>query len=773
MFYDGHYTFNYDELADIKFKFVTTEYGGRECDNLMSLDIENSNGFYDPTTGKVHSFSHKKYNGNKRYRHMIDDACLPASLVYLWQYAIEDATGEIKVFLGRTVEDYFKFKQTLSAYIRLNANCSKKSPVYAFTYVHNLSHEFNAFLMNLADKFSDIFLEGKGYNVFARDKRKPMYAKMTAFKVHWTYRCSYFLTNRSLKNWAKDESLPVQKEAPIDYLRILTPANELDEQTLRYAIADVVVMIYGLDKFRTQYGTISNIPLTSTGKIRRILQKTALLEPDFAELCWTLTESIDFEMFTKLIKTYSGGWTHGSAKFIARKINKSDEYQLGGIDLASSYPACICIYAGYPVTPFQKWDTSLLSVLEKEDVEHPEHAWFMKVNLVNVTSKLNNSLWSLSKTEEVDEVNAQIDNGRIHHVDYMTAYMTNIDWWAFRKAYDIDSAECEELYVADAGYLPKPLVEVVLKAYADKTSLKGLGPDYESRYKSAKEIANGIYGLMVFKLLSSIVTFKDNEWDSWFPTAENGGDKVYDGEIEKIDKKTCHTYYPWGIWVTSCARNLRLWSAIFEMDERVIYCDTDSVKAMFSDSDIQWVKDFNEHIRQESLKAAQHFGFDPDLYSPKTKAGVPKPLGIFAIDSDDIDPKHINPDRPFEIYNSFCTLGAKRYMYEAVDGTMHTTIAGLPKKNGTLVCRNVSEFNDGAFWNTEQSGKLIVSYSEMPEMDWKGFGGVEYHADDRYAVNMKPTTFSMSMIPDFKAFCKLIGNDVDEAYIDENNIMML
>lgn len=801
MFYDGHYTFNYDELDSIQWKYNNLKWGGKECDNIQCLDIEDSNGHLDKATGKVHGYSLKKYNKKKkvirqerledgstvevidyqykykRYRYMMDKVWIPVSVNYLWQYSIEDATGEIKVFLGRDVEDYLEFKQRLSNVIRLNASCGKKSPVYAFTYVHNLSHEFNIFLMNLADKFSDVFLNSKSYSVFARDKRKPIYSKIKVNNVYWTYRCSYFLTNRSLRQWAKDESLPVQKEAPIDYQRILTPANDLDEQTLRYAIADVVVMQFGLEKFRTQYGSISNIPLTSTGKIRRILQKQAKMNPDYADLCYDLTTAYDFDMFMKLVHTYSGGWTHGNSYHVGKVIRQSEEYQLGGIDLASSYPACICIYSGFPMSRFKKVNPAMLSTLEQEDPEHPAHAWFMKIRLVNVTSKLNNTLWSLSKCLNENDINhdmsAVIDNGRIQHAPFLETYMTNLDWWTFTQAYDFDSYEVEELQVADAGYLPKPLVETVLKAYADKTSLKGLGPDYESRYKSAKEIANGIYGLMVFKMLSAIVSFKDNEWTSWFPTVENGGEDYFVEELEKIDKTTCHCVYQWGIWVTACARNLRLWKAILAMDERVIYCDTDSVKAMFNDADIQWVNDFNDFIKSESIKAASHFGFDPDLYSPKTKAGVPKPLGIFAIDSDDIDPKYINPSRPFEIYKSFKTLGAKRYAYEAVDGTMHTTIAGLPKKAGTKKCKKIEDFNDETFWNSDESGKLIISYGIQPEMDWTGYGGVSYHSTDRYSVNMKPTTFSMSMAPKFKAYIDLINNEVDEAFIDENRIMLL
>lgn len=786
IFYNGHYTYDFTELDDIQWKYVCRKHGAKECVNLQALDVENSNGFYDPRTGKVHGFNHKKYERNHWYRYMIDQICLPVSLVYIWQYAIEDATGEIKVFLGRTEEEYYEFREHLSRCIRMYANVPAKSNVYAFTYVHNLSHEFNVFLRNIEHLYYD-----KSFSVFARDVRKPIYARHKEFKVSWEYRCSYFLTNRSLRQWAKDEKLPVQKEESIDYLKIHTPNEPLDPDVVRYSVIDTVVMIYGLDIFRKEYGpSISNIPLTSTGRIRRILQQKAIENPDYASMCYNLQQSLSFDMFLKLIHCYSGGWTHGNSRYVGEKVRaferksrKDIEYQLGGLDITSSYPATCCNYSGFPVTPFEKWDVSNFAQLEKEDVEHPQHAFFFKVTLYDITASTNNTLLSLSKTIEADTTNARIDNGRIEYIKKASFYLTNVDWFAVTRSYYIGSYEIEELYVADAGYLPKPLVETILNAYADKVNLTGLGPEYASRRAQAKRIVNGIYGLMVYKFLSTIVEYKDGEWSHWFPSPENGGNEYYDEEMSDINPETCHTYYPWGIWVTAVSRNLRLWAGILPgghynslplggLDERLLYADTDSLKAKYRQSDLEWLNAYNKHIDEENERAAKHFGFDPALYSPSTQKGEMKPLGHFAFDTDDIDPEYLDPAKPFNHYLDFCTLGAKRYADTTVDGVMHTTIAGLPKKSGTKVIKKIDDFNDDTVWDTKQSGKLIVCYKEMPEMDWVGVGGYKYHSVSRYGVCMKPTTFSMSIIPEFKAFLAYINGIADEEYIDENAVML-
>lgn len=754
-------TNDFDDLYYIKWKFTRDKYGAKICQNIMTLDVENSSGFYDSTTGKVHGFNHKKYARNARYRHTIDNA-LPVSLVYIWQVAIESSDGIIYGFYGRTASEFLDFWELLSAIIRGASMTTKKNNVKAFWYIHNLSHEFNIFLRNVVTRFMSA-----DFTVFARSTHKPLYARIKLGGVSFEYRCSYFLTNKSLASWSKDEQLPVQKQAPIDYLPIRTPTTPLTDEIIEYAMADVVTMVYGLEKYRDKYGTIENIPLTSTGEIRRVLQNTALLNPDFSQLCYEISQSYDYDMFIKLTKVYSGGWTHGNSRHVGKVITNDDPgLSLGGIDFASSYPSVMCNYAGFPVSQFMEVDPSQFYQYEAEDVEHPDHAWFAKIELCNVTARTNNTLWSLSKCEEVNTINARIDNGRIEHTDHMVIYLTNLDWDTFKKAYTYDWYEVHELQVADAGYLPRPLVEVVLQAFADKTALKGVD-GAESKYAAAKAIVNGIYGLEVYKMLNWIVSYKDGEWDKYFPTKEQGGEQYYTDELDDIDPLKCYTWYASGVWITAAAR-WRLWQAILAMDERVIYCDTDSIKGLFTADDIKWVEAFNEHIKDESDKAAQYHGIDPDLFCPKTKKGVAKRLGIFEIDGDAIDPA-----KPYEIYKGFITQGAKRYAYIPADNKIHTTIAGLPKKAGPKVIKKLEDFNDGAKWDTKTSGRLTVYYTEAPDgITWRGVANSPYTSHEKFCVCMKPTTFDMSLSGQFRAFLEFIQGNVDDTYIDDNKVMI-
>lgn len=766
LYYNGKYTYDFTHLKDIKWKYTTGNNKNRICQNIITLDVENNSGYKDTKIkpGKVHGWNHRKYKKKAIYRYIIDHAD-PVSLVYLWQVAIESADGTIWVFIGRDTSDFLEFWELLSAYIRRGAGVWKKQHVKAFWYVHNLSHEFNVFLRNVVSRYMDT-----DFKVFARSTHKPLYARIKVGGTSFEFRCSYFLTNKSLRNWAKDEQLPIQKEQPIDYLRIRTPLTQLDPDVIKYACADVVVMVYGLEKYRTKYGTIDNIPLTSTGEIRRVLQRTALEHPDFASLCYEISQSYTYDDFIRLTKTYSGGWTHANSRHVGKVItNDNPDLFLGGIDFASSYPSVMCNYAGFPISEFIRVDPAGFAQYEAEDVEHPAHAWYAKVELFNVTARTNNTLWSLSKCEEVDIIHSpRIDNGRIEHTDHMVIYLTNLDWDTFKKAYKFDpNYTVHELYIADAGYLPTPLVEVVLRAFADKTALKGVD-GAESAYAAAKAIVNGIYGLEVYKLLNWIVSYKDGEWDKYFPTKEQGGEDYYVNELADVDPLQCYTWYASGVWITAAAR-WRLWQAILQMDKRVIYCDTDSIKGLFTAEDIKWVEDFNDHIKAESDAAARFHGIDPDLFCPKTKKGVAKRLGIFEIDGEPLD-----KNRPYEIYRGFITQGAKRYAYIPADGKIHTTVAGLPKSAGPRVIKRLADFNDGAEWDTKQSGRLTVYYAEMNDgIKWRGEGGEVYISHDKYAVCMKPTTFNMSLSGQFRAFLDYIkGADVDDTYIDDNKIML-
>jgi len=778
---------SFDQVNNISFKFTNNKFGAI-CQNIITFDTEASSGFYDKEKQVVRGFSHGNAN---RYLHDLVHRYILVSITYVWMCAIEDASdGRIYVFIGRTEEEYWEFIMKLNTEIRLQSGVRKKKNCKYFTYVHNLSYDFGNFLRNV---FGD-----EHFSVFARSERKPIKAHIKMHGVTIDYRCTLFLTQKSLEDWCKDEELTVSKLKVSEnfYLAVRTPLTPIfngpDGDTMKeYCVADVVSMVYGMEKYRTKYYTLENIPMTATGEIRRRVREMAAQNPDYALRCYVLAESYSHELICQLMKCFQGGWTHANATYVNRLIKPLDGYFLTGFDFSSSYPACLCS-GKFPVSVFTTEDPNDFDKFEALDPNHADKCWFAKLRITKVDSKLQNSYWSFSKVEDekelgevannkIDDIgyaNAEcvLDNGRIRKCKAMTAWMTNLDWDTFKKCYYFDDVECLTLYSADYDYLDKPLIDLILDAYVDKTALKGI-KDAKSKYRLQKVFINSVYGMMVTKILCPMIHF------GVFDEVDEDGNLVYDEDgnivqkigwnkvdateedyeklLSKMKPETAITAYAWGVWCTAHARWRLFNGAIIPLDEHICYCDTDSAKGLFTKEDIDKIKQFNDWVVNECKLCANARGIDIDKYSPKTIEGVPKPLGIF-----DLDGKPLADG--FSIYKEFKTLGAKRYAYEDIDG-VHTTIAGLPTEAGKKVIKKVDDLSNKCVWNTKQSKKKCHYYNDsQPTCKWVDCNGQVYISHQRYGVAILPTTFDLSIKPEFEAFIKWIGGVNDDNWVKDD-----
>ena len=203
---------NLDEIEFTEYFKKTRNKSEIYCDNIMCFDTEVSSGFiHDGKTVEPYKGETQDY-----YRE-----CAKVSLVYVWQFSING-----NIFMGRTLESFIDFLSELE----------NVEPYVKIVYVHNLGYDFQ-FLRNVL-QFT---------KVFAREKRKPIYAEYESYY----FRCSYILTNQSLSSWAKNEKLPVKKlVGQLDYNVIRTPNTKLTEKEIEYCIHDLLVMYYGLQKYK-------------------------------------------------------------------------------------------------------------------------------------------------------------------------------------------------------------------------------------------------------------------------------------------------------------------------------------------------------------------------------------------------------------------------------------------------------------------------------------------------------------------------------------------
>lgn len=750
-----HYDFK--DVRKQKFYIRNEKYGRfykQEEQNLICFDIETSNGFRDET-GNVYGYNWDIALKNPDFYSEKE----PVSLMWMWQCAIEDLSKEdIDVYIGRTWEDFKELLKELKETMQLSAagldpntpepirthllNTCKKQTITTRIYIHNLGFEFQ----HLRNGFECEMADGNA-NVFARQMRKPMRAKIHYDEMEIIFNDTLCLTQKSLKNWGKDADLPIKKieEEKDFYMEIRTPLTILNQKEVDYGVDDVATMICGMREYRKKYTTLRNIPMTQTGEVRRKCEFTiATANAKWAEKCARITNNMTFEHYKELNACFVGGWTHANAIYSGKKLENLQMY-----DFRSSYPA-VMVSRTYPVEEFTQTTESDIELISKQDINNRKEHYYVYAEFDGVRSRTTNTFWSSSKAEDL---RGQIlDNGKIYACDHMKAYMTDLDYELFCEVYEIESKKILKAMKAKADYLPKEFIETILQYYSYKTSLKDVDGE-ESKYGESKQFINSIYGVCVTKVITDIIDYITD----WAKRAANVED--YTAAIEQQTHKNMFTCYQIGVWVTAWARH-NLWDAIKNFDLKTVYCDTDSIKGRFTKDDIVWFEEYNKGIWSLCEKVANIRGINLDLYKPQTVKGKLKEIGFFDDEGVALE---------------FKTLGAKRYVYTHWTKDKETgedkiefvcTIAGIAKDKAAEQIKTVDNFKPDFKWNVKESGKLVCHYNdEQPRTVWTDRDGNVWESWDRYGINLEPTGFSMGLAEEYENFLEMLdGSELSEYY---------
>ena len=108
----------------------------------------------------------------------------------------------------------------------------------------------------------------------------------------------------------------------------------------------------------------------------------------------------------------------------------------------------------------------------------------------------------------------------------------------------------------------------------------------------SKGMVNGIYGMMVTNPLNDEIIYEEEEWSKERPDILSALSKAYNS----INQFLC---YQWGVWITAWAR-YELLKGVFEINEDVIYCDTDSIKFVNLQKHDKYITDYNQYIKEEN-----------------------------------------------------------------------------------------------------------------------------------------------------------------------------
>ena len=561
------------------------------------------------------------------------------SCMYIWMFSINE-----EVYYGRTWEELKSFLLRLDYY-----NTNKK-----IVFIHNLAFEFQY--------LKSIF---KFKNVIARKKHKVMKCEMVDYNIEM--RCSYMMSNCALKLLPKIFMLPVEKKVgDLDYTLMRTPITKLSEKELGYCEYDCLVVYHYIKRELETYKRVDKIPITSTGHVRRELKERISEDWKYKNKVRKAI-NVNPHLYNLLQNAFAGGYTHANWIY-TDEIQKNIE----SWDFTSSYPY-ILVSHQFPSTEFLKCN------IKNKNQMLSRFAYILVVEFNNIKCKYYNNFISQNKCESI--INGKYDNGRIIQAEKIKITLTDIDFYFLLDTYNYESYEILESYYSVYDYLPKQFIEFVLEKYVNKTAYKNV-EGMEVEYAKEKNKFNALYGMSVTNMIRDEVEYNnDTDWTE----RELENNEI----IEKLneEKKKAFLSFAYGVWVTAYARS-NLLKNVIQLDDKVVYCDTDSMK-LKEGYNKEVIENYNNFVIKKLKHISKILEIPFEKFAPKDSKGQTHILGVF-----DNDGK----------YDEFITQGAKKYAYtkwidkekikedtnvQEIKGDkakiLEITVAGVPKSRSNGV----------------------------------------------------------------------------------------
>lgn len=588
------------------------------------------------------------------------------SVMYIWQWQF----GEDYTVIGRTWDEFLDLQKRIKAVLPEDR--------WLVVYVHNLSYEFQ-FLKGIYSFYPD--------DVFAVASRKVVKADMWGC---FEFRCSYKLTNMSLKQFTSKMMVEHQKLSgeEFDYGVKRYPWTELTDEELEYCINDVLGLVEAVNALMARDGdTLQTIPLTSTGYVRRNAKRALKDGSVHHNFVYSILPDID--TYRALREAFRGGNTHAN-RYYAGDIVEN----VHSADRSSSYPAvmCNCEFPMSAFTPILSKDLNPDYIARCITIRHK--ALLLRIGIKNL--RLRDPFWgcpyiSKDKCRNIHKAVDTEDNGRILEAEYLETTITDIDLKIIMEEYKGEIIFLQGWY-ASYKKLPQALINEVIKYYKDKTELKGVAGQ-EIYYDKAKALLNSLYGMMAQDPVKHNLIFKQvGDWEE--------DTSLTDEEILGKSNQKAFLAYQWGVWVTAHSRDalergIRLVHDTEGAD--FVYCDTDSVKYTGT---VDWTGYNADRVAE--CRDSGSYATDPK--------GITHYMGVF--ETEDLK------DTGFA-YRYFKTLGAKKYAYVEREGEgVHCTIAGVNKKKGGKELDKhggLSAFAEGFVFR--EAGGTQAVYNDTPQMD--------------------------------------------------------
>lgn len=234
-------------------------------------------------------------------------------------------------------------------------------------------------------------------------------------------------------------------------------------------------------------------------------------------------------------------------------------------------------------------------------------------------------------------------------------------------------------------------------------------------------------GMSVTNTIRDDVIYSDKtgEWFEEELTNENIVDKL------ESEKKQAFLSFSYGVWCTAWARD-NLLRRVIELDDYVLYCDTDSIK-LRPGYDKNVFTLYNKKVEEKIRYVSKLLKIPFEKYCPEDIFGKKHLLGVFESEGT---------------YDKFITQGAKKYAIEK-DNKIQITVAGVPK-TGAKALKRLEDFKDNFVFSFEDTGKnLLIYVDNQSKIKLTDYQNNECLVEDLSGCALVPTTYVLSKALDY------------------------
>jgi hypothetical protein len=338
------------------------------------------------------------------------------------------------------------------------------------------------------------------------------------------------MTNVKLAKLPDIFGLPVKKMVgDLDYSKMRHSETPLTDKELGYCEHDCLVVYEYIKMELNTYNTVDKIPITSTGKVRKELQKLVMRDMKYRRI---VRDSINTRpsVYNMLVEAFAGGYTHANYMWSDEVISNVDSY-----DETSAYPYVLVTHR-FPSKIFT--EARINSLEQMSD----RYAYLIRVTFYNIRCKYYNNFISASKCNNI--TGYRLDNGRVIRADELSITLTDVDFRFICDTYDYDSYTITQCFESLYNYLPDKYINFILDKYVNKTKFKGV-KGKEIEYALEKGKFNSIFGMTVTKMIRDEVSYSNE--DGWIEQPLNDT-RIFEKLME--EQRKSFLSFAWGVWCT-------------------------------------------------------------------------------------------------------------------------------------------------------------------------------------------------------------------------------